>query len=74
MINCNGNCNQGRSCNCGIEQPNEDKMDKIAKYVLIFTAVYFFLHMASAFANPQYPAPIIRCIPGGGGTVTCFPI
>ena len=74
MNGCNGNCNQGRSCNCGIEQPNGDKMDKIAKLVLIFTAAYFFLHMAAAFANNLPPPPIIRCIPGGGGTVTCFPI
>jgi hypothetical protein len=73
MKGCNGNCNQGRSCDCGLQQTEGDAMDKIVKCVLIFTAVYFFLHVAAAFANTQ-PAPIIRCIPGGGGTVTCFPI
>ena len=73
MNGCNGNCNQGRSCDCGIGQTEGDTMDKIAKCVLIFAAVYFFLHVAAAFANNS-PPPIIRCIPGGNGTVTCFPI
>jgi hypothetical protein len=73
MKGCNGNCNQGRSCDCGIVQPEGGWTDKLLKFVLIFTAVYFFFHIALAFANTQ-PTPIIRCIPGGGGTVTCFPI
>ena len=74
MRGCNGNCNQGRNCDCGIIQPDEDKMDKLAKFVIIFTALYFFGHIAAALANTPPPPPIIRCIPGGGGTVTCFPI
>lgn len=73
MKGCNGNCNQGRSCDCGIVQPEGSKMDKLAKFVIIFTVLYFFVHISVALANTQ-PAPIIRCIPGGGGTITCFPI
>jgi hypothetical protein len=53
---------------------NDDKMDFLLKCVLVFTVLYFFFHVAAAFANPQSPPPIIRCIPGGSGTVTCFPI
>jgi len=48
MKGCNGNCNQGRSCDCGLVQPEGDAIDKIVKFVLIFTAVYFFFHIVAA--------------------------
>jgi hypothetical protein len=47
--------------------------DKLIKILLTFTALYFFGHIAAAWADTA-PAPIIRCIPAGNGTVTCFPI
>jgi len=47
--------------------------DKLIKIVLTFGALYFLLHIAVALADTA-PAPIIRCIPAGNGTVTCFPI
>jgi hypothetical protein len=58
------------------QQP-EDKMDKLIKFVLIFAALYFLLHIAVALADTQtiqIPPPVIRCITSIGGTVTCFPI
>jgi hypothetical protein len=48
-------------------------MDNLLKIVLTFTVLYLFWHIAEASANTA-PPPIIRCIPGGNGTVTCFPI
>mgnify|MGYP001027556878 CR=1 FL=1 len=55
------------------QNPDEDKMNKYIKYLLLFTALYFFGHIAVALADNS-PPPIIRCIPAGNGTVTCFPI
>jgi cyanate permease len=51
---------------------NQDKMDKFIKFVLVFAALYFLGHIGMALANDN--PPIIRCIPAGNGTVTCFPI
>jgi len=48
--------------------------DKLIKILLTFTALYFFGHIAVALADNPPPPPIIRCIPAGNGTVTCFPI
>jgi len=74
MNKCNGNCSQGRDCDCITNNPDEDKMDKYIRVLLIFTALYFLLHIGMALADNPPPAPIIRCIPAGNGTVTCFPI
>jgi hypothetical protein len=40
MSNCNGNCNQGRDCDC-----NPDGSDKYNKFVLVFAALYFLGHI-----------------------------
>jgi len=53
------------------------KMNRYIKILLLVGALYFLGHIGYALAQtaPQpYPQPIIRCIPGGGGTVTCFPL
>lgn len=73
MSKCNGDCNQGRNCNCITNQRDEARMNKFIKYLLAFTALYFLGHIAVALADNS-PPPIIRCIPAGNGTVTCFPI
>ena len=49
-------------------------MNTFIKWLLVFTALYFLGHIAVALAQNNPPPPTIRCIPAGGGTVTCFPI
>jgi len=90
MNYCTGDCNQGRTqCNCkGIqmdagkqdrylfleEERNYHKMNKYLRWVLFFGALYFLGHIGYALAQTNPNPPIIRCIPAGNGTVTCFPI
>ena len=49
-------------------------MDKLLKFVLIFTALYFLLHIASALASTtvQFPDGSVRsCWVTTIGTVVC---
>lgn len=56
---------------------NHEKSDRYIKWLLLFGALYFLGHIFASAVNAQSyppPTPTIRCIPAGGGTVTCFPI
>ena len=50
------------------------KMNLYVKIILLLGALYFLGHIGYALAQNSPPPPTIRCIPAGGGTVTCFPI
>lgn len=50
--------------------------DKWIKWVLLFAALYFLVHIAVAVAqpypSPTVPAPIIQCWSNGMGTIQCI--
>ena len=51
-------------------------MNTFIKFLLVFTAIYFLLHIAVAVAQsyPTVPAPIIQCWSNGMGTIQCIQI
>jgi hypothetical protein len=53
-----------------------DNWDKLLKIVLVFTFVYFGLHVAFALAQtaPSPTQPIIQCWNNGYGTIQCIQI
>ena len=52
-----------------------DKWDPYIKFVLFLAAIYFLGHIAFALAdNTTTIPPVIRCVPTGTGSITCFPM
>ena len=73
---CNGNCNQGRNCNC-VAPSKHEKSDRYIKWLLIFAALYFLGHIFAAAVQAQTPIPsptqpIIQCWNNGFGTIQCI--
>jgi hypothetical protein len=50
------------------------RMNLFVKIILLVGALYFLGHIGYALAQSNPPPPTIRCIPAGGGTMTCFPL
>ena len=90
MSRCTQDCNQGRNCTCrGIEmdygkadryiflnsEREHHKMNTFIKFLLFIAAIYFLGHIAYALADTGsgYP-PVIRCVPTGTGSITCYPM
>lgn len=74
---CNGNCNQGRNCDC-VAPSAHDRSDRYFKWLLICGILYFLGHMASAALAQPAPSPtqppVLQCWSNGMGTVQCIQI